>query len=92
MNTLHLCHWQNINHFRNHLNWVSKNDSVLFFGDLSDLERQEIVMTMKEMGINWYLVKGCNDPNIPNTGVEHEINHEQWLELVIKHNNTYAWK
>ncbi len=92
MNTLHLCHWLNISHFRKHLSLMSNLDSVVIFGKVTVDEQKQITAATQDIGINWYLVKEHNDPNIPNAGDKHEISHDQWLELVIKHNNTYAWK
>ncbi|MCB1582701.1 MAG: hypothetical protein R3E90_15915 [Marinicella sp.] len=92
MNTLHLCHWQNLVHLEQHLGLLSENDSLLIFGTFSVDEQKKIIDVMQDFSTNWYLVNKDIDPNIANRHSPHEINHEQWLELIIQHNNSYAWK
>jgi hypothetical protein len=92
MNTLHLCHWQNLNHFKEHLTLISANDCLVIFGHLSTQEKEQIHQVMQDYVIDWHLVKADNHPNINDPTMSHEITHDEWLKLVLQHNNSYAWK
>ncbi len=88
MNTLHLCHWQNQKHFKNHLKLVGKLDSVVIYGFVCSDDKTWIAENMGCLGHKWYLVNNRPNPNING----HEISYQQWLTLIIKYKNTLTWK
>lgn len=92
MSTLHLCHWHNIKHLKKHLGLLSDKDSLLIFGDFTAEEINKLHELMINFSNPWYLVKSNKAPTLANPDMTNEINHDQWLELVLQHNNTYAWK
>jgi len=89
MNTLHLCHWQNRNHFKLHLNLLGESDSLVIYGSIPIEDMHWVTLNLDHSGVTWYLVKSQCRPNYTD---QHEIDNEQWLTLIINHNKTLTWK
>ena len=88
MSTLHLCHWQSSAHLVNNLPLITGGDSLVLFGEINSQVIELISKLLSCQNVNWYIVN-----NLPEkTSNERHIDHHEWLQLLIKHNNSYAWK
>jgi hypothetical protein len=88
MSTLHLCHWQGSAHLTNHLPFIGDDDSLVIFGDFNSQFIESLPKLLACVNVSWYIVN--NTPE--NSLNERQIDHNEWLQLIIKHNNSYAWK
>ncbi len=88
MNTLHHCHWQDRNHFIKHAPIMSEHDSIVIYGSIEASDKTWLQHNMNASAHAWYLVNQQAQPNICN----HEINYDQWLNLIIEHKNTLTWQ
>ena len=89
MNTLHLCHWQNRQHFNEHLSLMSKLDTLVIYGSIGTEDISWIRQNSLLQNHAWHLVK---DQQRPQNSHYPEISNKQWLTMIIKHKNTLAWK
>lgn len=88
MNTLHMYHWQNTDLLKKNLALIGANDSLVIFGSISESDLKEITHKLTSITYDWYIVKDIDSPHI-NSRI---INKRRWLNLIIKHRNTLAWK
>ena len=63
-------------------------DSIVIYGSVKPNDKTWITQNRGNLGHNYYLVNDLSSPNIN----KHEINHAQWLTLIIEHKNTLTWK
>ena len=88
MSTLHLCHWQSSAHLTHNLPLICDGDSLVVFGDFNLQVIESLPKLLSNLKESWYIVN--NSPE--KTTKERHIDHQEWLQLLIKHNNSYAWK
>ncbi len=88
MSTLHQCHWQNRRHCQSHLPLMNTGDNLVVYGVLSQSDIDWLDQQLAQQNITWHLVIGDQNPH--NAGKQ--INHQQWLQLILEHRNSWAWK
>ena len=89
MSTLHLYHWKGMEDLKQRIKLVDKQDNLVIIGSPNDQDLEELLKNMDWLtACNWQLVNSTDNPQI----TEHTINHDEWLELIINHQNSFAWK
>ena len=88
MSTLHLCHWLGRKRFKSYLALITGQDSLIIYGAVSAIEKAWITQELLGFENPWYLVNNTSKPHL----TDHEINNQQWVNLITAHTNTLAWK
>jgi len=88
MSTLHLYHWKSTDDLKSRIDLINQNDSLLIIGEVNQQEVSVVEQTFSNRSIQWYLVKQQNKPHIS----QNVISHDDWLKLILNHQNCFAWK
>lgn len=88
MNTLHMYHWRDIKTVDENLKLMGPFDSLVIYGKLTNHDLLLLESRFESIKNDCYVVNKHHNPNI----ALRNINHSQWLDLIIKHINTLAWK
>jgi hypothetical protein len=93
MKTLHLCHWRDKAAFKADVKNLGASDALVVYGNPSPLEMMHIQSHMQAMEQPWHLF--TEHPETQREAKQHlisTIDASQWLQLIIEHDNTWAWK
>ncbi len=92
MNTLHQCYWQvdsqNTEYWQRHFSLMDDHDSLVIYGPISVDDQHYLHKTIIHKRDRLYWLNTSSESSQLLT----EINHDQWLRLLIQHNNSYTWK
>lgn len=88
MSTLHQHHWHTRSALTAHLGIIGTGDSLVIYGEPNEADYQWLLDNEDLNHISWHLVNQAECPHMQRQ----LISHHQWLELIIRHNNTYVWK
>ncbi len=86
--TLHLCHWQNMDHLRYWVPLIADHDVLLVFGQLDCSTINQI--QLQYPGLLFHVVNTSQHPHIKPNEAQH-INHQQWAKLIRQHQVVLTW-
>lgn len=88
MSTLHQYKWQNQQHMQQHHGLLGKSDALVIYGELSEQDQQFIQQLEMQSPATFYWL----DEIGKSLHLLTEINYNEWLNLIIRHRNSYTWK
>ncbi len=92
MNTLHLYHWRDIYTADHCFKLIGQHDNLVIYGAPTESDLKWLNKWFEGVKQNCYLVNQEKTPNTVRSANLNAINNEQWLNLIIAHKNTLAWK
>ncbi|MFK8013616.1 MAG: hypothetical protein AB8B80_16375 [Marinicellaceae bacterium] len=83
--TLHLCNLSHVTEIKFHLQFVNKNDAIVFFSrKLND--KQYMLIKEAEKKFRVYTIIHENTQNLKSHS------YDEWVDLVNQYQKTYTWK